>query len=629
MSDSEDDVRRGKVKKKSPRQATKRKKGKHKDDLPPKKYHVQKDISDSSSCSGMETDISGIISNCSVSTPINSMHKNNISHEKVSDKIVDDLIDVANVDPSLGINANVVPNSAVIANADDSSPAVQPTTARVDLNQFLESGLPENTRQLLVSHSDPNLKLTSNNPCKIEIGLNKICGKIEKLDYLKSGSILVTTKTLIQTEKLLKTTMLPEFNIPIKITIAWSRQLTYGKIWAPEFGNDTLQEMLKYLEPHNVVAVRKLFNNPTRAHTPLFVLTFFGKLPPYIILGSIRYEIGVFIPRPLRCRNCWRFGHSTKQCKSEPLCSKCGISKHDRNSCNNILKCINCKGDHEATDSICPKYQSEMDICRLTAEKGISFTEARNSLKPNPKITQSQPNFTTNDFPNLATTNSNARRDRTDSNQTQKRGFTTTYADKINKIGPTRYLPDMNAHASKFSNFQSFMNSDFEEENPNPENQYPIVQATPSQNSPYDDIFSQGCSYPRPGQRIRSKTKPNNRIDTTQSNDFLDELSFPEISSEWRQKSNYRNMTQANNSQYNYNRHNTQTEDQQTITPSRDSTDYLKTIIPQILPHIIKILFSTQLTDRIESITKIGQILKLDDIVATALSSVSLSSNEQ
>ena len=103
-----------------------------------------------------------------------------------------------------------------------------------------------------------------------------------------------------------------------------------------------------------------------------------------------------------------------------------------------ITKCINFKGDHEATDSICPKYQSEKDICRLTAEKGISFTEARNSLKPNAKIIQSQPNFTINDFPNLATTNTNARQDRTDSNQTQKKKLITTYADKINKTGPTR-----------------------------------------------------------------------------------------------------------------------------------------------------------------------------------------------
>ena len=123
MSDSEEDVRRGKVKKKSPRQATKRKKGKHspKDDLPSKKYHVQKDISDSSSSSGMETDMSGIISNSSVSTPVNITRKNNISHDKVSDKIDDELNDVVNVDPNLGITSNAVPNSAVTTNVDDSS----------------------------------------------------------------------------------------------------------------------------------------------------------------------------------------------------------------------------------------------------------------------------------------------------------------------------------------------------------------------------------------------------------------------------------------------------------------------------------------------------------------------------
>ena len=45
------------------------------------------------------------------------------------------------------------------------------------------------------------------------------------------------------------------------------------------------------------------------------------------------------------------------------------------------LHCINCKGEHEASDRKCPRYLREKEICKITADYGVSFSKAREMLE--------------------------------------------------------------------------------------------------------------------------------------------------------------------------------------------------------------------------------------------------------
>ena len=70
--------------------------------------------------------------------------------------------------------------------------------------------------------------------------------------------------------------------IPITTTIAWNRELTFGKIYAPEFLEEDLEDILLHLKESGVVSVRKILSDPTKHHVPSFVLTFLGNCPSEI-----------------------------------------------------------------------------------------------------------------------------------------------------------------------------------------------------------------------------------------------------------------------------------------------------------------------------------------------------------
>ena len=69
--------------------------------------------------------------------------------------------------------------------------------------------------------------------------------------------------------------------------------------------------------------------------TDSIVLTFSGTdLPPQVIVGYVRVKVRVFIPNPMRCFRCQRFGHTQTHCRGKPTCSKCASKDHTDESCD-------------------------------------------------------------------------------------------------------------------------------------------------------------------------------------------------------------------------------------------------------------------------------------------------------
>ena len=53
-----------------------------------------------------------------------------------------------------------------------------------------------------------------------------------------------------------------------------------------------------------------------------------NKLPEYITLGYLRIKVTPYIPNPMRCFNCQRFGHTSPECKHSKICNICGEEDH-------------------------------------------------------------------------------------------------------------------------------------------------------------------------------------------------------------------------------------------------------------------------------------------------------------
>ena len=130
------------------------------------------------------------------------------------------------------------------------------------------------------------------------------------------------------------------------------------------------------------ITVKSDNNNTDRRKTNTFILTFdTDTAPAHINVGYLRVKVDRYIPNPLRCFKCQKFGHNSRLCRNEAVCHRCG-EKHAEENCNNATKCINCSGPHGASSRECPVWLREKEVQRVKAEKNIPFPPSTADCHP-------------------------------------------------------------------------------------------------------------------------------------------------------------------------------------------------------------------------------------------------------
>jgi len=119
------------------------------------------------------------------------------------------------------------------------------------------------------------------------------------------------------------------------------------------------------------ITVKSDNNNTDRRKTNKFILTFnTDTAAAHINVGYLRVKVDRYIPNPLRCFKCQKFGHSSRLCRNEAVCRRCD-GKHTEENCNNAAKCINCSGPHGASSR-----------CGSEKKKSRGWKRRRTSLSP-------------------------------------------------------------------------------------------------------------------------------------------------------------------------------------------------------------------------------------------------------
>ena len=122
--------------------------------------------------------------------------------------------------------------------------------------------------------------------------------------------------------------------------------------------------------------------------TKQVILHFDEDMPAYIYLGWKRFRVETFIPEPIRCYNCQKYGHKSNNCNSKikcPICSKNHSYEkcESRNNNNNERRavCPNCREGHPASYKGCRVYQEAKSIKRIQVTNSLSYAEAVKSLR--------------------------------------------------------------------------------------------------------------------------------------------------------------------------------------------------------------------------------------------------------
>ncbi|XP_017462712.1 PREDICTED: uncharacterized protein LOC108356090, partial [Rhagoletis zephyria] len=235
-----------------------------------------------------------------------------------------------------------------------------------------------------MSRTNSNQTLSNTSPFLIKKVIDATCGsEIEECKKTKNGQILIKTKNNLQANKL--TTLIAlDNNTSIEITQHKTLNHSKGVIYCNDLRGLQEDYILSELDTQNVIEVKKILKKSDYEliETGLIILTFeTTNLPSEIRIGYEKVNVWPYIPLPLKCNNCLRYGHTAKICKAERTCANCASNYHLNDDmeekCKNEEACINCirqlqqPTNHIATDKKCPIFlkQKEIQAIKTTLKK--------------------------------------------------------------------------------------------------------------------------------------------------------------------------------------------------------------------------------------------------------------------
>ncbi|XP_046564880.1 uncharacterized protein LOC124273651 [Haliotis rubra] len=234
------------------------------------------------------------------------------------------------------------------------------------------------------------------NPFVVSKSIEGICGTVRNVTRLRSGSLLVECTRRQQSQNLLKAHHFANTEIVVSEhkTLNSCRGIVRDR--AKCLSDMSEEEIVTELKPQGVSSVkrftRKDGDNIVNTNTYLFTFAL-TKIPTSIKAGYFNIGVYVYIPNPLRCFKCQRFGHGAKSCRNAQVCSRCS-KQHESTECTDDIKCANCSGTHMSSSKSCPSFVTQTQILKLKYTKDISFTEARKLVTnapttPSPSLTYS------------------------------------------------------------------------------------------------------------------------------------------------------------------------------------------------------------------------------------------------
>lgn len=242
----------------------------------------------------------------------------------------------------------------------------------------VEENRPKKVRFVIIKASEGDQKSIS--PFVAHKAITGCAGDPVNIKKLREGNYLVECHNDVQASRLLK---ISSFYDKAKVVAEPHARLNSSKgvIRSFDLQTATEEEILENIKEQNVEHVKQIKNK--RGPTASYILTFkTPHLPKSSTAGYLNLPVEPYIPAPLRCFKCLKFGHTTEKCKlPTAVCKKCSKEGHDDTNCVNLPYCINCDDGHEPLHRQCPSFLREKAIKKIQVEKKIPMAEAKEEYR--------------------------------------------------------------------------------------------------------------------------------------------------------------------------------------------------------------------------------------------------------
>ncbi|GFT15706.1 uncharacterized protein TNCV_4986141 [Trichonephila clavipes] len=237
----------------------------------------------------------------------------------------------------------------------------------------------------------PNYEMSRKSPFAIQKAIQGISGEPKSVKKLRSGDLLVKTSPALQTKFFLLTKQF--LDCPLTVNPHKSLNSCRDVISETDLLCASETEILEGLYDQGVIQVRRIQLKKDWSLFPMkhLILTFNSpKLPSSIKAGYLNCKIRPYIPNPLRCFKCQRFGRSQTSCRGQLTCPRCASVGHSSTDCSLEPKCINCSQSHSSDSKLCPRRKSEKEIKTIKTNRNISYVAARKLIVPQLSQTYAQ-----------------------------------------------------------------------------------------------------------------------------------------------------------------------------------------------------------------------------------------------
>ena len=236
-------------------------------------------------------------------------------------------------------------------------------------------------RYIILSTLDEEEKpVTKLSPFVIDKTLKGIVGEVQSVKKMRNENLLVECKN--KKQSMVLQSVLKFGGIKVIGTPSFRLNRSKGVIRDKGRGLYDMgeAEITTELKAQGVLLTKrvKIKKNGNFIPTNTYILDFDTPKPPEKIkIGYYYLKVEQFIPNPLRCFNCQRFGHSSDRCKNEKVCFRCGSESCSAEDCKVEPNCVNCNGNHPSSSKNCTVWLKEKEIQKLKVDKHLSYPDAR------------------------------------------------------------------------------------------------------------------------------------------------------------------------------------------------------------------------------------------------------------
>lgn len=260
--------------------------------------------------------------------------------------------------------------------SEEDDPTLDPPQSRAPWPRFL-----------LMRSVDESCAIDRLNPFAITKNISSVIGKDNKISRLRSGDLLIEVYRRTQSENLLQVEGLNYSGKTFAVKVEPHRSLNScrGVARSPEFKTfQSEAEIVKYLSSQGVVACKRLTikRDGKLIETGTVFLTFnSSRLPERLTVGFISVKVEEYVPSPLRCFRCQKFGHTSSTCKRKIACAKCAGEHEDKECMQTTRKCVNCSGSHPVFSRDCPVWTREKEIQMVKTQQKVTYREAKAAVE--------------------------------------------------------------------------------------------------------------------------------------------------------------------------------------------------------------------------------------------------------